>query len=178
MCFLKSKKLKQLWCQGQSPYLKLAAELASFGHGTTFEGIKVPRLRKTHGKHLCSDNMASISVQTMCGRFRIHVRKFWVHSVWSYEGKAMETWESWKYRTMGLLLRTAAFMKTSWHGTVVLCATGSRVAEMRPLSPFHLSWFLFKFYGLDMELQDVVFVLLDIGFALANSSLLCVYTLL
>ena len=36
----------------------------------------------------------------------------------------------------------------------------------------------FHFYGLDMELQDLVFVLLDIGFALANISLLCAYSFL
>lgn len=121
--------------------------------------------------------MASMSVQTMCGRFRIHVRKFWVHSVWSNEGKAMETRERWKYRTMGLLLRTAAHVKTSCHSTVVVFAIGSRVAEMRSPSPFQLRWFLFKFYGLDRELQNLVFVLLDIGFALANISLLCAYSL-
>ena len=155
---------------GSKSTSKAATELASIGHGTTFEGIKVARLRESRGKHLCSDNMASISAQTMCGRFRIHVRKFWAHSVWSYEGKAMETWESWKYRTMGVLLRTAVHMKMSWHNTVVVCATGSRVAEMRPTSPVQLKWFLFSFIG---WIWSCRIWCLDIGFALVHISLLC-----
>ena len=40
-------------------------------------------------------------------------------------------------------------------------------------NPFSAEMIPFQFYGLDMELQDLVFVLLDIGFALVHISLLC-----
>lgn len=105
--------------------------------------MKIPRLSGSHGKHLYPD------LWQVQKSFQEVLRVFW-----RCKGKTKDTIESWKWRTMGPLLRTTAHMKLSWHSTVAICHRQQSCIDKPTPKPLLLRWFLFKSYGLDVEVQD------------------------